>query len=229
MITRAEILEFCKKNKIKEPWFNHNDHKYANAIISISDIDYFRKFYKSRPNDLWIYLETDDDKKEHRYTEFYDPKLKQYYVSDIPACGVYYNNYEFNAPCYLKYVIPLSSYNEDEIICLFNHKIKYGDSKLHPIFGEFIVDYATFSTLDELNYLYDKSIKNIEDNLAYLSNPNFVQAINKYKENSEHIDELTEANENLKEKACTILLKKAVISNEFEKQTNYKGTFPKVL
>ena len=27
MITRAEISEFCKKNKIKEPWFNPNDKK----------------------------------------------------------------------------------------------------------------------------------------------------------------------------------------------------------
>lgn len=109
-------------------------------------------------------------------------------------------------------------YDRDKIICLFNHTLEYCDSKLHPIFGEFTVDYAPFSTLDELNYLYDKSIKNIEDNLTYLSNPNFVQSINKYKENSEHIDELTEANENLKEKACTILLKKAVISNEFEEK-----------
>lgn len=215
MITRAEISEFCKKNKIKEPWFNPKD---THSIISISDIDYFRKFYKRRPNDLWIYLETDDDKKEHQYTEFYDPKLRKYYVSDKPSHGVYYNNYEFNAPCYLKFVMPFSSYNEDKIICLFNHTLEYGDSKLHPIFGEFTVDYAPFSTLDELNYLYDKSIKNIEDNLAYLSDPNFVQAINKYKENSEHIDELTKANENLKEKACTILLKKAVISNEFEEK-----------
>ena len=218
MITRAEISEFCKKNKIKEPWFNYNDSKDTNAIISISDIDYFRKFYKKRPLDLWIYLETDDDKKEHQYTEFYDPKLRKYYVSDKPACGVYYNNYEFNAPCYLKYVLPFSSYNVKKIICLFNHTLEYCDSKLHPIFGEFTVDYAPFSTLDELNYLYDKSIKNTEDNLAYLSNPNFVQAINKYKENSEYIDELTKANEDLKEKACTILLKKAVISNEFEEK-----------
>lgn len=218
MITRAEISEFCKKNKIKEPWFNHNDPKDTNGIISISDIDYFRKFYKKRPLDLWIYLETDDDKKEHEYTEFYDPKLRKYYVSDIPACGVYYKNYEFNAPCYLKYVRPFSSYDVKKIICLFNHRLEYYDSKLHPIFSEFTVDYAPFSTLDELNYLYDKSIKNIEDNLAYLSNPNFVQAINKYKENSEHIDELTKANEVLKEKACNILLKKAVISNEFEEK-----------
>ena len=218
MITRAEIKEFCKKNKIKEPWFNLIAPKDTNAIISISDIDYFRKFYKKRPLDLWIYLETDDDKKEHEYTEFYDPKLRKYYVSDKPACGAYYNNYEFNAPCYLKYVLPFSSYNVKKIICLFNHTLEYCDSKLHPIFGEFTVDYAPFSTLDELNYLYDKSIKNIEDNLAYLSNPNFVQAINKYKENSEHIDELTKANEDLKEKACTILLKKAVISNEFEEK-----------
>ena len=218
MITRAEIKEFCKKNKIKEPWFNLIAPKDTNAIISISDIDYFRKFYKKRPLDLWIYLETDDDKKEHEYTEFYDPKLRKYYVSDKPACGAYYNNYEFNAPCYLKYVLPFSSYDVKKIIWLFNHRLEYCDSKLHPIFGEFTVDYAPFSTLDELNYLYDKSIKNIEDNLAYLSNPNFVQAINKYKENSEHIDELTKANEDLKEKACTILLKKAVISNEFEEK-----------
>lgn len=218
MITRAEISEFCKKNKIKEPWFNHDNPKDTYSIISISDIDYFRKFYKRRPNDLWIYLETDDDKKEHRYTEFYDPKLRKYYDSDKPSHGVYYKNYEFNAPCYLKFVMPFSSYNEDKIICLFNHTLEYCDSKLHPIFAEFTVDYAPFSTLDELNYLYDKSIKNIEDNLAYLSNPNFVQAINKYKENSEHIDELTKANEDLKEKACTILLKKAVISNEFEEK-----------
>ena len=218
MITRAEISEFCKKNKIKEPWFNYNDSKDTNAIISISDIDYFRKFYKIRPLDLWIYLETDDDKKEHEYTEFYDPKLRKYYVSDIPVCGDYYKNYEFNAPCYLKYVRPFSSYDVKKIIWLFNHRLEYCDSKLHPIFGEFTVDYAPFSTLDELNYLYVKSIKNIEDNLAYLSNPNFVQAINKYKENSEYIDELTKANEVLKEKACTILLKKAVISNEFEEK-----------
>ena len=218
MITRAEIKEFCKKNKIKEPWFNLIAPKDTNAIISISDIDYFRKFYKKRPLDLWIYLETDDDKKEHEYTEFYDPKLRKYYVSDKPACGAYYNNYEFNAPCYLKYVLPFSSYDVKKIIWLFNHRLEYCDYKLHPIFGEFTVDYAPFSTLDELNYLYDKSIKNIEDNLAYLSNPNFVQAINKYKENSEHIDELTKANEDLKEKACTILLKKAVISNEFEEK-----------
>ena len=218
MITRAEIKEFCKKNKIKEPWFNLIAPKDTNAIISISDIDYFRKFYKKRPLDLWIYLETDDDKKEHQYTEFYDPKLRKYYVSDIPTCGAYYNNYEFNAPCYLKYVLPFSSYDVKKIIWLFNHRLEYCDSKLHPIFSEFTVDYAPFSTLDELNYLYDKSIKNIEDNLAYLSNPNFVQAINKYKENSEHIDELTKANEDLKEKACTILLKKAVISNEFEEK-----------
>ena len=218
MITRAEISEFCKKNKIKEPWFNHDDPKYTHSIISISDIDYFRKFYKRRPNDLWIYLETDDDKKHHRYTEFYDPKLRKYYVSDKPTCGAYYNNYEFNAPCYLKFVMPFSSYDVKKIIWLFNHTLEYGDSKLHPIFGEFIVYYAPFSTLDELNYLYDKSIKNIEDNLAYLSNTNFVQTINKYKENTEHIDELSKANENLKEKACTILLKKAVISNEFEEK-----------
>lgn len=211
MITRAEISEFCKKNKIKEPWF---DSKDTNAIISISDIDYFRKFYKICPLDLWIYLETDDDKKEHEYTEFYDPKLRKYYVSDIP----YYKNYEFNAPCYLKYVRPFSSYDVKKIIWLFNHRLEYCDSKLHPIFAEFTVDYAPFSTLDELNYLYDKSIKNIEDNLAYLSDTNFVQTINKYKENIEHIDELTKANENLKEKACTILLKKAVISNEFEEK-----------
>lgn len=218
MITRAEITEFCKKNKIKEPWFNHNDPKDTNTIISISDIDYFRKFYKRRPLDLWIYLETDDDKKEHDYTKFYDPKLRKYYVSDIPACGASYNYYEFNAPCYLKFVMPFSFYNETKIICLFNHIIECGNSKLHPIFGEFIFANAPFSTLDELNYLYDKSIKNIEDNLAYLSDPNFVQAINKYKENSEHINELSNANEVLKEKACTILLKKAVISNEFEEK-----------
>ena len=218
MITRAEITEFCKKNKIKEPWFNTNDPKDTNSFITMSDIDYFRKFYKRRPNDLWIYLETDDDKKHHAYTEFYDPKLRKYYVSDIPYHGVYYNNYEFNAPCYLKYVMPFSFYNETKIISLFNHTIEYGDSKLHPIFSEFIANYAPFSTLDELNYLYDKSIKNIEDNLAYLSIPNFVQAINKYKENSEHIDELIKANENLKNKVCTILLKKAVISNEFEEK-----------
>lgn len=56
MITRAEISEFCKKNKIKEPWFNPNDKKDTYAIISMSDIDYFRKFYKRRPSDLWIYL-----------------------------------------------------------------------------------------------------------------------------------------------------------------------------
>ena len=99
MITRAEISEFCKKNKIKEPWFNPDDPKDTNAIISMSDIDYFRKFYKRRPFDLWIYLETVDDKKEHNYTEFYDPKLRQYYVSDKPACGAYL----FNSPCYLKY------------------------------------------------------------------------------------------------------------------------------
>ena len=219
MITRAEISEFCKKNKIKEPWFNPNDKKDTYAIISMSDIDYFRKFYKRRPDDLWIYLDTNDDKKEHHYTEYFDPKLKQYYVSDKPASGAYYNNYEFNAPCYLKYVHPFSSYNEDKIIWLFNHIIKYGDSnKLNPIFGEFEFDYAPFSTLDELNYLYDKSIKNIEDNFAYLSDPNFVQTINKYKENTEHINELTKANEDLKNKACTILLKKAVISNEFEEK-----------
>lgn len=216
MITRAEIEVFCKKNKIKVPWFNPNDPTDTYAIISMSDIDYFKKFYKRRPSDLWIYLETDDDKKEHEYTEFYDPKLKQYYVSDRPTWNV---NYEFNSPCYLKYVQPFSSYNEDKIIWLFNHIIKYGDSnKLNPIFGEFEFDYAPFSTLDELNYLYDKSIKNIEDNFAYLSDPNFVQTINKYKENIEHINELTKANEYLKEKACTILLKKAVISNAFEEK-----------
>lgn len=218
MITRADISEFCKKNKIKEPWFNHNDTKDTNAIITMYDIDYFRKFYKRRPNDLWIYLETDDDKKVHEYTEFYDPKLRKYYESDKPSHGVYYNNYEFNSPCYLKYVRPFSSYNVKKIIWLFNHTLVYGDSKLHPIFGEFEFDYAPFSTLDELNYLYDKSIKNIEDNIAYLSNPNFVQTINKYKENTEHINELSNANEVLKEKACTILLKKAVISNEFEEK-----------
>ena len=124
MITRAEISEFCKKNKIKEPWFNPNDKKDTYAIISMSDIDYFRKFYKRRPSDLWIYLDTNDDKKEHHYTEYFDPKLKQYYVSDKPASGAYYNNYEFNSPCYLKYVHPFSSYNEDKIIWLFPyHKI----------------------------------------------------------------------------------------------------------
>ena len=64
--------------------------------------------------------------------------------------------------------------------------------------------------------MWYKSIKNIEDNFAYLSDPNFIQTINKYKENTEHINELTKANEDLKEKACSILLKKAVISNEFE-------------
>lgn len=218
MITRAEIKEFCKKNKIKEPWFNPNDPKDTYAIISMSDIDYFRKFYKRRPSDLWINLDTDDNKTTHHYTEFYDPKLKQYYVSDKPACGAYYNNYEFNAPCYLKYVLPFSSYDEDKIIWLFNHIIEYGDSKLHPVFGEFEFEYAPFSTLDELNYLYDKSIKNIEDNFAYLSDHNFVQTINKYKENNEHINELTKANEDLKNKACTILLKKAVISNEFKEE-----------
>lgn len=52
MITRAEISEFCKKNKIKEPWFNNNDPKDTNFFITMSDIDYFRKFYKRRPNDL---------------------------------------------------------------------------------------------------------------------------------------------------------------------------------
>lgn len=77
MITRAEISEFCKKNKIKEPWFNPNDKKDTYAIISMSDIDYFRKFYKRRPSDLWINLDTDDNKTTHHYTEFYDPKLKQ--------------------------------------------------------------------------------------------------------------------------------------------------------
>ena len=143
------------------------------------------------------------------------PKLKKYYVSDKPTWG---RDYEFNAPCYLKFVIPFSSYEEKNIIWLFNHTIEYGESKGHPIFGEFEFDYAPFSTLDELNYLYDTSIKNIEDNLAYLSDPNFVQTINKYKENSEHINELTKANEDLKNKACTILLKKAVISNEFEEK-----------
>jgi hypothetical protein len=215
MITRAEISEFCKKNKIKEPWFNPNDPKDTSSIITMSEIDYFRKFYKRRPSDLWIYLSIDDDKKEHHYTEFYDPKLKQYYVSDKQTWG---NDYEFNAPCYLKYVIPFSSYNEDKIIWLFNHTIEHGNSKLHPVFGEFEFDYAPFSTLDELNYLYDKSIKNIEDNFVYLSDPNFVQTINKYKENTEHINELTKANEDLKNKACTILLKKAVISNEFKEE-----------
>jgi hypothetical protein len=215
MITRAEISEFCKKNKIKEPWFNPNDPKDTSSIITMSEIDYFRKFYKRRPSDLWIYLSIDDDKKEHHYTEYYDPKLKQYYVSDKPTWS---NDYEFNAPCYLKYVIPFSSYNEDKIIWLFNHTIEHGNSKLHPVFGEFEFDYAPFSTLDELNYLYDKSIKNIEDNFVYLSDPNFVQTINKYKENTEHINELTKANEDLKNKACTILLKKAVISNEFEEK-----------
>jgi len=215
MITRAEIAEFCKKNKIKVPWFNPNDPKDTYAIISMSDIDYFRKFYKRRPSDLWIHLETNDDKKEHHYTEFYDPKLKQYYVSDKPTWG---DKYEFNAPCYLKFVQPLSSYNERKIIWLFNHIIEHGDSKLRPVFGEFKFDYAPFSTLDELNYLYDKSIKNIEDNFTYLSDPNFVQTINKYKENTEHINELTKANEDLKNKACTILLKKAVISNEFKEE-----------
>ena len=63
MITRAEISGFCKKNKIKEPWFNPNDKKDTYAIISMSDIDYFRKFYKRRPSDLWINLDTDDNKK----------------------------------------------------------------------------------------------------------------------------------------------------------------------
>ena len=215
MITRAEITEFCKKNKIKEPWFNPSDPKDTNGIISMSDIDYFRKFYKRRPSDLWIYLETNDDKKEHHCTEYYDPKLRQYYVSDKPTWG---KDYEFNAPCYLKFVIPFSLYEEKDIIWLFNHIIEKGDSKGHPIFGELEFDYAPFSTLDELNYLYDKTIHNIEDNLAYLSDPNFVQTINKYKENSDHIKELTKANEDLKKKGCTILLKKAVITDEFEEK-----------
>ena len=114
--------------------------------------------------------------------------------------------------------MPFSSYNNDKISWLFDHTIEHGDSKLNPIFGEFKFEYAPFSTLDELNYLYDKSIKNIEDNFAYLSDPNFVQTINKYKENTEHINELSKANEDLKEKAYTILLKKAVISNEFEEE-----------
>lgn len=177
MITRAEISEFCKKNKIKEPWFSPNNPKDTNAIISMSDIDYFRKFYKKRPTDLWIYLETNDDKKEHHYTEIYVPKLKQYYVSDKPACGAYYNNYEFNSPCYLNFILPFSSYKKESIIGLFNHTIKYGNSKLHPIFGNFKYDYVPFSTLDELNYLYNKSIKNIEDIFAYLADTNFVQSI----------------------------------------------------
>lgn len=90
MITRAEIEVF-----------NPNDPTDTYAIISMSDIDYFKR----RPSDLWIYLETDDD------------KLKQYYVSDKPACGAYY----------LKYVQPFSSYNENNI------------------FGEFEFDYAPFS------------------------------------------------------------------------------------
>lgn len=213
MITRAEITEFCKKHKIKEPWFNPNEHTDTNSIISMSDIDYFRKFYKRRPSDWWIYLDTDENKKEQEFTRYYDPKLKHYYVSDTANN---YEEYEFKAPCYMKFVLPFTYYKEHKIIGLFNHILKYGDSKSNPVLCEFEWDYAPFGTIDEFEYLYDKCVKNIEDNTAYLSDPNFIQTINKYKENTEHINELTKANEDLKEKACSILLKKAVISNEFE-------------
>lgn len=215
MITRDEIIEFCKKHKIREPWFNPNDPNDTCAYISMSDIDYFKKFYKRRPSDWWIYLETDDDKKSQEDTKFYDPKLKHYYVSDIANK---YEEYEFKAPCYMKFVLPFSTYKEHKIIELFNHILKHGDTKSNPVFGEFEYEYAPFSTKDELEYLYDKSIKNIEDNLAYLSDPTFIQTINKYKENTEHANELIKANDLLRVKACSILLKKAVISNEFEEK-----------
>lgn len=213
MITREEIKEFCKKHKIKEAWFNPTDPTDTNSIISMSDIDYFKKYYKRRPSDFWIYLETDDEKLDEEYTKFYDPKLKHYYVSDIANN---YSEYEFKAPCYMKFVIPLSSYKENRIVSLFNYILEHGDSKSRPILGDFEYEYAPFGTIDELEYLYDKCIKNIEDNIAYMSDPNFIQTINKYKENTEHIKELTKSNDLLRVKACSILLKKAVISNEFE-------------
>lgn len=214
MITRAEIKEFCKKHKIKEPGFNPNDPNDTWAYISMSDIDYFKKFYKRRPSDWWIYLETDDKKaQEYTYTKYYDPKLKHYYVSDTSN-----SKYEFKSPCHMKFILPFSSYNENKIIWIFNHILEHGDDKSRPVFGEFEYEYAPFGTKDELEYLYDKSIKNIEDNLAYLSDPTFIQTINKYKENNEHANELIKANDLLRVKACSILLKKAVISNEFEEK-----------
>lgn len=213
MITRDEIKTFCKKHKIKEPWFNTNDPTDTNSVISMSDIDYFKKFYKRRPSDFWIYLETDEYKKEQENTKYYDPKLKHYYLSDISNK---YEEYEFKAPCYMKFVLPFSTYKENRIIGLFNHILKHGDTKSNPVFGEFEYEYAPFGTIDELEYLYTvvypKLHKDIKD---FYNSESFQKTLQTYNNNIQTIKTLKKGTIELVNKSYKITTKKSVIEDEF--------------